>query len=239
MAAVCQSLLFRQAVGAFMASGRCVALIGKLMVCALWQPCVSALRVLANTRCSFGYRFGCVALGGKLMVCAQWQPCDIVCCAWWQTLGALFGYRIGCVALFGKPPVRFRLRCDFALLFSASHRCAFGTGVIVRCSVASYRRAFLRPVCRCIALWQATGARCGSRCYSALLFLASYRRALLRPVLWCMLAWQDTVARWRAVYVRCMLWQAVALCFVGSRDMGCYAPLQSHAACLAASQCGW
>jgi hypothetical protein len=81
MAAVCQSLLFRQAVGAFMASGRCVALIGKLMVCALWQPCVSALRVLANTRCSFGYRFGCVALGGKLMVCAQWQPCGIVCCA--------------------------------------------------------------------------------------------------------------------------------------------------------------
>ena len=148
MAAVCQSLLFRQAVGAFMASGRCVALIGKLMVCALWQPCVSALRVLANTRCSFGYRFGCVALGGKLMVCAQWQPCDSVCCALWQTLGALFGYRIGCVALFGKPPVRFRHRCDWcvalwqatgsrfcgrcvgALRFLASYRCALWQSVL-------------------------------------------------------------------------------------------------------------
>ena len=114
--------------------------------------------------------------GALLLVASSWcARCGIhvlVCCALWQTLGALFGYRIGWMLFVASYRCAYGIRCVSALLIVASmlrnvaiSRCSFRRPLLVRCS-----------------LWQATGERCGSRCISALLVVASNRCALWRPV---------------------------------------------------------
>ena len=104
-------------------------------------------------------------------------------CSLWQTLGALFGYRIGWMLFVASYRCAYGIRCVSALLFVASYRCALAT---VCWCIALRGKLPVRVVAAGVSvhcsLWQATGARCGSRCVGALLVVASYRCASWRSV---------------------------------------------------------